>query len=363
MSALYFLSIPICAKSQDFAVSERDSIPGGVKGSTFFGLPLVFYTPETRWGFGAAAFLSFRFDGEPEYSRPSQLQLGGAYTLENQILAYLPFQLYWDDEKYTTFGELGWYRYNYFFYGIGNDVPEDFEELYGVDYPRIRATFMREFFPEFYSGIRLVADDFKTNDLDPEGLLADQRITGSGGGLNAALGVIFNFDNRDNYFESHSGTYAELDIDRYGAYVGSDFEYTQLRVDIRSFYTFSQKNVIAFNIFSESIYGDAPFISLALLGGNKRMRGFYEGRYRDKTSAIFQAEYRRDIIGRLGAIAFASSGAVGNGYDKLALTNIRFTYGAGLRFAVNKEDRINIRLDAGVGNGQPAFYLTIGEAF
>lgn len=41
----------------------------------------------------------------------------------------------------------------------------------------------------------------------------------------------------------------------------------------------------------------------------------------------------------------------------------RKTYGAALRFAVNKDDRINIRLDVGMGNGEPAYYLTVGEAF
>ncbi|MCZ4408925.1 BamA/TamA family outer membrane protein [Cryomorphaceae bacterium 1068] len=329
---------------------------------TFVPLPVIFFTPETRWGFGAFAFTSWRFKDESAESRPSQFQLGGAYTLEDQILAYLPFQLWWKDEEYSVFGELGWYRYNYFFFGIGNDQPQDFDEIYGVEYPRIRLSAMKEVYKDFYVGGRFILDDFTITDLDPEGQLANQTISGNTGGLNTGLGVLFNFDNRDNYFESYKGWYAEFTVDRHGGYIGSDFDYTRLRLDLRKFFELSPKDHLATRFFSESIHGDAPFISQALLGGTRLMRGFYEGRYRDDNSAVVQAEYRRKLFWRIGAVAFAATGAVAPEYGELALNNLKYTYGAGLRFSIDPEDRINIRLDMGLGE-EPNFYLTIGESF
>lgn len=346
----------LSAKAQEQADSTA-------KRTTFFPLPLVYYTPETRWAFGAAGFLSWRFKSEADTSRPSQIQAGGAYTLEDQILAYLAYQMWWDDEKYTLFGELGWYRYNYYYFGIGNNIPMDYKELYGVNYPRLRATFMREMYPNIYTGIRITADNFDITELASGGELENQNITGTNGGFNIGAGIAVTYDTRDNYFESHKGWYAELNIDRLGPYLGSDFEYTRLMVDLRKFFVLSKNDFFGMNFYSEAIYGNAPFITLALLGGNKRLRGFYEGRYRDNNSAILQAEYRRDIIGRLGAVVFGGVGAVSDGYENMALSSIRSTYGAGLRMAINKEDRINIRFDVGVGNGEPAYYLTIGEAF
>jgi outer membrane protein assembly factor BamA len=330
--------------------------------STFVPLPVVYYTPETRWGFGAAAFYSWRFKDESSDSRPSQFQLGGAYTLEDQILAYLPFQLWWNEEEYSVFGELGWYRYNYFFFGIGNDQPENFEELYGVDFPRVRLTAMKEVSESFYLGGRFILDDFTITELDPEGQLANRAIAGNSGGLNTGLGLLFNYDSRDNYFDSHRGWYAEFTVDRHGGYIGSDFDYTRLRFDLRKFFEFSPKDHLATRFFSESISGEAPFISQALLGGTRLMRGFYEGRYRDDNSAVVQAEYRRKLFWRIGAVAFGAAGMVDSEYGQLSLGNLRYTYGAGLRFAIDPEDRINIRLDVGVGE-EPNFYLTIGEAF
>lgn len=342
------------------ASAQTDTVPSR---SSFFALPVVFYTPETRWGFGAAGIYTWRFKSEADSSRPSQVQPAFAYTLEDQILLYMPFQVWWDDERYTIFGELGWYRYNYFFYGIGNGVPGDFEELYGVNYPRLRLTAMYQFLPDFYAGLRMVADDFKITDLDPEGMLFDRSIPGSNGGLNAGMGLIINYDNRDNYLSTRKGVYGEFTVDRHGSFLSSDFTYTRFRFDFRSFYTIAEKNTFAFQLFSESILGEAPFISQALLGGTQKLRGFYEGRYRDKNSVLMQVEYRRDIIGRFGAVAFVALGTVSDTYTSLTTRHIRNTWGGGVRFTLSEKEQVKIRFDVGVGNGQPAFYLTIGEAF
>ena len=354
--------LAVCTCISALSAQQVDTTAAGNK-PVIFGLPLVFYTPETRWGFGAAGFVSWRFKGESSGSRPSQFQVGGAYTLEDQILAYLPLQLWWDENQFSLFGELGWYRYNYYFFGIGNGIPSDFEELYGIDFPRLRLTFMREAAPKFYVGLRAIADDFTMTEVDPEGMLTQGAIPGSLGGLNTGAGLMLNYDSRDNIFDSHSGWYAEANIDRHGSFVGSDFTYTRLSLDLRYFLSFSEKNRLAAQFFTESMAGEVPFISQALIGGTQRMRGFYEGRYRDNHAAMVQAEYRRHLVGRFGAVAFAGVGTVAPRYGGLSLSHMRYTYGAGLRVALDREDRINVRIDMGVGNGQPAWYITIGEAF
>lgn len=339
-------------------ISQQDSTD-----ITFVPLPAVFFTPETSWGFGGAAFLSWRFKGNDVSTRPSQIQVAAAYTLEDQILLYIPFQLWFKDEEYSVFGELGWYRYNYFFFGIGNSQPSDFRELYGVDFPRVRLTGIKEIRENIYLGGRFIMDDFEITELDPEGQLANLPITGNQGGLNTGIGAAFIYDSRDNYIETFKGWYTELTLDVHGGYIGSDFDYSRLRLDVRKFFEISKKDHLATRFFSESIFGGAaPFISQALLGGPGRMRGFYLGRYRDDSSMIVQAEYRRKLFWRLGLTVFGAAGAVDQSISDISVTNTRFTYGTGLRLAINPEERINIRFDVGVGD-EVNFYITIGEAF
>ena len=60
------------------------------------GYPLVFYTPETKLGFGLAG--AFNFKAGPKSDtllNDSQILTGSAYTLEKQLLLYLPWKIFW----------------------------------------------------------------------------------------------------------------------------------------------------------------------------------------------------------------------------------------------------------------------------
>jgi hypothetical protein len=102
---------------------------------------------------------------------------------------------------------------------------------------------------------------------------------------------------------------------------------------------------------------------MSLLGGGKRMRGYYEGRYRDQNVGLLQSELRLDVYKRLGAVVFGSVGVLGSDESLLRLHEPKGAYGAGLRFSLTKRDRLNLRVDYGLARQSSGFYLTVGEAF
>ena len=58
------------------------------------GFPAAYYTPETKWGFGAGGIYNFYIDKNDSISPSSQLQLAASYTQRKQVLIYLPFNIY-----------------------------------------------------------------------------------------------------------------------------------------------------------------------------------------------------------------------------------------------------------------------------
>ena len=102
---------------------------------------------------------------------------------------------------------------------------------------------------------------------------------------------------------------------------------------------------------------------MAALGGTRRMRGYYEGRFRDLKSLLFQAEYRNIIQGRFGYTLFASVGAVSHEISDFHDSPLRYAAGAGLRFRIDRKEKLNLRLDVALGKSSQALYFTIGEAF
>ena len=81
------LSVPFFSNAQEDTAIEKKPF---IRKSSLILLPAIFYTPETRLGGGTATIFSFRFRDQSDAIKPSQLQLGLAYTQEKQILAYLP---------------------------------------------------------------------------------------------------------------------------------------------------------------------------------------------------------------------------------------------------------------------------------
>ena len=118
-------------------------------------------------------------------------------------------------------------------------------------------------------------------------------------------------------------------------------------------------------LFSQINIGDeVPLRNTAALGGANSMRGIYSGRYRDKNQLVMQAEYRLPIAGRFGAVAFAGAGDVSRTATGYSFNTLKYSYGAGVRFAVDKKEKLNIRLDYGMaGPGNSGVYFQLGEAF
>lgn len=333
------------------------------KSSSLFAFPLVFFAPETSWGFGGAAINTFDLPESYHSSRPSQVQLLVAYTLKNQLLLFSPFDLYINDNTYRVTGEVGYYIFSYPFYGLGNNTPENNEEFYDVDFPRLIISGTRRILPGFYAGLRYWLDGYNITSVEQGQLLDTNPISGREGGFNSGLALLSSYDSRDNIFYSKSGIFIQYILHTDQPWLGSDFSFVQTSIDLRSFHSNSWNHTIGLNLFGQFSSEDTPFYRLPLLGGAKRMRGFIEGRFRDRHYLTFQTEYRIPVYKRWGTVVFGSIGQVASSVGDFNTGNIKPAGGLGLRYQLDEEQRLNLRLDYGFSETGSAFYVTFSEAF
>lgn len=327
----------------------------------FFGLPVVFYAPETRLGFGAASILSFKTNPSDSLLRPSQVTLGGAYTLEKQLLLYTPFDLWFHKNDYQAKGELGFYKYFYRYSGNGNSTSQ--EETYDVIFPRVRAEFTRRIWKQIYGGMKYSFDDFNITRVENGGILDQQMVTGFNGGRISGLGAIAKWDTRNSVFYPTKGWYVEGSYLRFGRSIGSEYVYDLNWIDARKYIGFKKDRVLAIQAYARLSQGTVPFFHLSQMGGNQRMRGYLEGRYRDKQLLGWQVEYRTPVFWRIGLVAFAGNAVVADRIANFQSKYLRTTAGGGLRFQIDRERKINLRLDYAFSRESSGFYVTIGEAF
>lgn len=342
----------------------QDSV-SQTKRKSLSGFPIAYYTPETGIAVGALGLLTWNWQADSLQAKRSSTTFGFAYTSRKQILFYLPFNFFFKNDNYRLNGELGYYDYVYFYYGIGNvsGTFDEKQEKFEISFPRLRFTGLTKVRPNLFLGVKYAFDAYSNLKVESMGLLDSLRPTGVNAGVNAGLGPALLYDSRNSVFYPRSGIL--LDINStfdLGKYV-SDYKFTRLTADLSGFYSPFKKSVIGFNVNYQQSTGDVPFYQLSLLGGSKRLRGQFEGEFRDKMAWQTQVEWRQEFLKNWGFTAFVGAGWVAPNWESWQIKNQKIGSGVGLRYKLNKKDHINIRLDVGFGGGKVYPYLTIGEAF
>lgn len=321
-------------------------------------VPVLAYTPETRFIGGISAGRYYRLDKHPD-SRPSTTTPTFLYTANQQTIIWLPVDIYWQQDTMHAMGGLNYSNYPDKFFGIGNETSADDEEDYTPRTFSFDATVQKMILPNLYFGGKYEVATGKLVEVEPGGLLDSGLIPGSEGGTISGLGLVADLDNRDDIFFPSGGTYLTAAATVYDGALGSDFDYTRYDLNLRQYFGLFSRNVLALQGWITTTSGTPPFQAMPRL----TLRGYFEGRYRDLNQILFQADYRSMVWGRLGLALFAGAGQVAPAVRDFSSAGFWTAYGFGLRFQVGGQERVNIRIDFGFGENDSGTYLMIGEAF
>ena len=325
------------------------------------GYPIVFFLPETSWSFGAGGVYNFYTKKEAGLN-PSQILLGGAYTLNKQILSFASYQLFFKQNDVTVFGELGYYEYFYPYFGIGDRTIFTDEENYSVDFPRIQINYLQRVYKNISIGGLFHLDNYQIREILPGGLLFTELPIGFSGGIVSRLGLLARLDSRDQVFYPSDGYFATLQLAHHDLFTGSTETFTSLSLDATTYQKLT-KGILALNLWTGQSFGDIPFQELYQLGGGKKARGIIQGRYRDRAVALLQAEYRFNIWKRFAGAVFTSYGSVSESLPQIFSSQWKLNYGAGIRFFLDPVNKTSLRADIAFGSDEFNFYFTVGEAF
>ena len=332
--------------------------------SKFNAYPYAFYSPETEFAVGAGGIYVF-YTAKDSLLYPSKIGFGGYYsTLKNYKISVNPAFYFLSNNLYVRLPvSFGFFTDKY--WGLGGDTPESGNEQYTRQ--DISATLYLQSPPKIFAADRsgLVIDYNNTEIIDKKDneQFNDSTLVGGDGGTLLGFGVDLTWESRDNIFFPNSGGYQYFKF-LYYAPVLDDFKYIDIELDVRHYWAIKEDQVIAANFYLKSVSGDVPFYRVPALGGSQRMRGYFHGRYRDNTYAMMQAEYRQYFWRKFGFVVF---GGLGNVSDRLVdydFSTMKYSFGGGLRYLFNKKQKINLRMDIGIGqDGNRGIYFGIEEAF
>ncbi len=329
-------------------------------------LPVIYYSPETRLGLGAAAAMVFRLpDSDSARTTKSNIQPFFIYTLNKQLMSNIPYTIFGNQNKWRTEGELAYFYFPEFYFGLGNNTPESTKQL--VSFKWLRFLNKTGFKINNLGYWGWIAEAVSQWDVRPQGMGIFQQNPplGSQGSFITGTGPLWMWDSRDYVMDAHKGWFGDVSLTYFNKGLGGRAEFWRFRTDFRYYYNLSKKkpHILAFQAITQFTFGDAPYRHQPPLGGDQMLRGYYWGRYRANHYVALQTELRFPIYKRFRGAIFAAAGQVSPSLSQFMISQIRWTAGVGLRFVIHRADRVNIRADQGFGNNTDGFYLNLGEAF
>lgn len=334
--------------------------------TTFIFYPTLASSPETGLQIGVSALRLF-FMKKDTLNRLSELQAFPFFTIKGQYGLIFENAVYGDKDKWFFLGETKIQRFPLSYYGIGPVTPGKNPASVDAFQILLRQRVLRKITKNFFFGPGI---DYQllthVRFKQPENGVIYDVPPGGDGTQNLGIGAGFVYDNRHNVLNVRKGFFGEI------AYLGtikgfaSEYSFGGLNMEIRSYHPVGETGVIAWQLKGQFMHGDVPFNQLALLGGDRLMRGYYLGRFRDKNLIAAQVEYRLlpfPFSKRFGAVVFAGAGTVASDINSFQIKRIKATCGVGFRFLLFPKKDIYFRLDIGFTKEGLNFYVFNGEAF
>ena len=329
-----------------------------VKKVSVLPVPAIGYSPETKTYIGVVTLFTFN-NLTDTLTRSSNASIEFVYTWNKQMIFETKWNYFFTGEKWFTKGRLvNFSKYPDLYYGIGFNTPESGE----LSFESTRLLFDIDLFRKIknklflgtgvnyttYRNIKSLNDSLYYPELSDES--------------NFGVKVILLKDSRNNILSPSKGNYFEF---KNGFNFGSSF-YLKTELDYRHYFSLGDagKHTLAGRFYQSCIFGNPPFYDFSMIGGDKYVRGYYLGRFRDKNVSSVQLELRNHLFWRIGVATFGGVSMVYEKINNIENESFKPNAGIGLRFLVDKNENTNLRIDYAVGSqNQSGFYISFGESF
>lgn len=318
------------------------------------------YSTDTKLGLGIVATGLYRTDKADSLLPRSNVAIYGDITTANYYKIGVRGNHIFPHDRGRIVYDVAFDSFKSDFWGIGFDNGDNDANKSRMDRCQVNAeiNMLWRCAPNLYIGPALVYDFAYADNVErPELLNGMNRRT-----WNIGAGISLVYDSRDVITNPHKGVYLNLSQYFRPAFIGNEYAFSTTDLHASAYTKVWKGGIIAGDLRGTLNFGNPSWGMMALLGSSYSMRGYYEGRYRDKHKIEAQVELRQHLWGRNSMVIWAGAGTVFNKFSAIQADRLLPNFGIGYRWEFKKD--VNIRLDYGIGkSGQSGFIFNINEAF
>ncbi|MBB1594561.1 BamA/TamA family outer membrane protein [Achromobacter sp. UMC46] len=367
MAAIAALGLAFNAVAADSS-SFKDPEDGAFDISDFLlhrkgVMPVPAIITEPAVGYGGGLMLLYFSESLADAERKAQEErgtlappnvtgVGGALTENGSRFGGLFHFHTWGGDRYRYLGALAQGRMNLDYYGLLNR---------GRSY-ELKGTFLvqqllaRVGDSRWYIGPRYTyfnSDTRFTGEAASELNTADQqRRIGK-------LGLVVDYDNRDNMFYPTKGSYAELEAQFARGWLGSSQSFETYRARGYTWIPLNPKWNLGVRADGQTTSGAVPFYAQPSID----LRGVSRGRYQDKTALATELELRWNVTPRWSLLGFTGLGKAYGRWHSFNEASTVVSVGTGFRYLIARKMGLSVGIDVAHSKDQNAFYIQVGSAW
>lgn len=324
-------------------------------------VPTVITEPAIGYGFGLGlAFFSESMSDAAANAKktgkgmapPNITVVGGAKTDNGTWGAGLAHFHTWDGDRYRYLGAIAKMDAHLDYYGK-SDRPRSYEldgELL------VQQLLMRIGDSHWYVGPRYVYFDSNTrftgqiaNELNLQG---HEHAIGK-------LGIVVDYDSRDNIFYPNRGTYAEFEMQFARDAFGSKQDFNQYNARGYTWLPIAKEWVLGLRADGRFSSGDIPFYAQPHVD----LRGISQSRYQDQNAVVTEVELRWQATPRWSVLGFTGAGKAYGRWNDFSEAETATSIGAGFRYLIARKLGLSLGIDIAHSKDENAFYIQLGSAW
>lgn len=318
------------------------------------------YSTDTKLGIGLVAAGLYRANANDTLLPPSNVSLFGDVSTVGFYMLGIRGTHIFPQDKYRADYTIYFYSFPCKFWGMGYDMGDDDSNKSDMKrwQARFKASFLFHLGDNLYLGPMVSYDYVIGRRIERPELLngMDQHTWNIGAGFSAV------YDTRDVLTYPHRGFYINLSQCFRPRFMGNDYAFSTTELQVDAYQRVWKGAILAEDFRTMLNFGNPSWGMMALLGNSNSMRGYYEGRYRDKHKMEAQVELRQHIWKRNSLTTWVGAGTIFHKFSEMRSRHILPNFGIGYRWEFKKN--VNVRLDYGFGKaGQTGFLFSINEAF
>jgi len=259
------------------------------------------------------------------------------------------------------------------FYGVGNLSERDDQTNFYEERAFLNLWAKRRLYGSFWVGAGVQArHEFIGNgegDWSPNTFSKNwfPDMMGKGEWWNNSISLSLMHDTKNENANPTKGGFRAIAYSSQPAWMGGDFTFETWGLDLRQYIALRKLRKDTLALRFQAVHtegGPIPFYEMPVAGNAWTLRGYKDGRWRDRDTAVANFELRHNLWKAFDVNVFYDIGRVyGDMFQEgeHLLTDLHDAYGWGFR--VQMPPNLILRLDFGFSKTDSTFYLDFGQTF